>query len=179
MRVPPGLNYNNCLLMKKYLPVLGFIFFISCNSHNDNSIALFNDLSFELGKGEKLAEITSGTQSNYAGFISQKKVQIPLFRYIKATGYDIYIGIPYNTSLSELNDSKLLGDSLSLENKVDSLSFNFNTFAKDSTYFCEYIQKSQNNLLYILAVTESKQLLDSLFNYNVLAKRVNGINNEK
>jgi len=154
-----------------YILILITALTISCTPKKENSINLFNDIRFGLQQGEELVDIKLMSTS-YLDQTNQKKIQVPLFKCIKNSNYIMYIGIPYNTSLSALSKSELFEKNLPIQANTDSTTFDYKQYLHDATYITEYAVKVQNNLLYVIAVSKSKAIQDSLFNFKVLSHRL-------
>ncbi len=60
-----------------------------------------------------------------------------------------------------------------LELHTDSLSYFYKTHNNDTTYISEYSKVFDKNLIYILAISNSKKIADSLFNRSELSNRFN------
>lgn len=162
--------------MRKSLYVIQFsslILFLSCTNVKNDEISLFNKLNFKILSGEYECEINSSTQDTYRRFFDNNKIQIPFFKHIKHSNYDIFIGIPYNTSLKQIIQDRIQNlDTLSTKFKSDSVSF-FKAFRKDIYFISEYsIIVSNKTLIYVSTLSLSKEVSDSLFNYLSLSKRI-------
>ena len=160
--------------MKYFYIVLLSISVISCTVEKKNETPLFNGLTFNLYDGEAIEEINSRTGERYSCFFNDGIIQIPLYKYIKHSNYDIFIGIPYNTSIEALVKSKIAKqDSTDAYFKSDSVSF-YKKYAKDGLYITEYASKIEDlSLIYIAAMSESRELSDSLFTETKLSERIN------
>jgi hypothetical protein len=148
---------------------------LSCTSNeNDKEVFLFNTLSFKLIQGENLVDINPEIKQNYHSYFKNTPLQIPLFKCIKTSEYTIYLGIPYNTSIEELLKLPPAGqtsDPTRLQS--DSSSYFFKTQTKNTTHLSEYARVFDKNLIYIVAITNSKIISDSLFNHSELSNRFN------
>ncbi|PWH82257.1 hypothetical protein [Brumimicrobium oceani] len=160
--------------MKNYIFLfLLFLTFACGDTQKDkNEIDLFNGNAFTLNSGEKEAQITVGLKKAYLQLIENKATQIPLFKSVKGAGYTIFIGLPVNTSADQLFTAPLFNDSLLLNSKTEDSKFEFKQYAKENQYVSEFATDIQGNLIYFLALTDSKDLSDSLLNYNELSKRL-------
>jgi predicted nucleotidyltransferase len=157
--------------MRSFLFALTIIFLFSCNTKKENEINLFNNYVFRLLPNEQLLKITDTTKKEYLKYIQNKSIQIPLFRHIKSNLYELYLGLPVNVALSEILKSNL---SYSVR-KTDNLRYDFKEYKTlDNYYVVEYVVKIKpyNNMLYVLGVTKSKEISDSLFNFKTLSNRI-------
>jgi len=157
--------------MRLFLFALIAIFLFSCNTKKENGISLFNNYVFRLLPNEQPLKITDVTKREYFKYIQNKSIQIPLFRYIKSNLYELYLGLPVNVALSEILKPNL---SYSVR-KTDNLRYDFKEYKTlDNYYVVEYVVKIKpyNNMLYVLGVTKSKEISDSLFNFKTLSNRI-------
>ena len=161
--------------MKNLLSLLILISFIACNSNKkDNEVFIFNDITFKLLEGEKLAAVKPKIKEDYLSYFKNTNSQIPLLKIIKNKNYTIYLGIPFKTSIEKLIKFQIFGqtsDSLTMQS--DSLTYFFKKQKKDASYISEYLQVFDKNYIYILATTNSKTISDSLFNKTELSLRFN------
>jgi hypothetical protein len=163
--------------MKNFFFLLCIVLISSCNSENNNDIHLFNDYFFDLSYNEKEIDISENSKNIYFDILENKNIQIPLFKCIKSLDYFIFIGLPVNTSFSEMKTSTLIGQNLSVSNNISSSSFIHKTYFNNESYFSEYTYSIEDNMVYILTVTDSKIISDSLFNQKSLFERLNSKNN--
>lgn len=127
-----------------------------------------------MNEGEEMGVITSSVKEIYAENFNNSEIQIPLFRYIKHSNYQIFIGIPYNTSINELTQNQLRKQEDLISNlKGDSLYF-YDRYKRGDFYMTEYAAMfSNNSLIYISTISPSKELTDSLFIQSELLSRIN------
>lgn len=164
--------------MKYYIFVLLVILLSACSTNPKNNIDLFNGNSFKLNSNEKESQITTGLKNSYLDFIKEKEIQIPLFKSIKNSNYVIFIGLPVNTSASKLFETSIFNDSLLLTSKTDNSSYDFKKYKNGNQFISEYSANIQDNLVYILTITDSENVSDSLFNFGELSSRLQS-NNSK
>ncbi len=150
---------------------------IACSKEKEksNEVLLFNNIVFALQKGEVVEPIDEPVKNKYFKYLGNQNIQIPLFRYIKHTNYEIFIGLPFNTSIKDIVDSQLnkteAKDTSSLFQNSPSAFYKKNN--KDDVYITAYASEiDKKSLIYITAITASKALSDSLFNQNELSKRI-------
>lgn len=160
--------------MKKIFIVILILSVISCTSKKQNGLVLFNELTFKMYEGEANVEINDKTKDQYFKYFHNELIQIPLFKHIKHNNYEMFIGIPYKTSIRKIVTSQ--------EEKQDSTKTNFNSDAqyyyntnkKEGIYIAEYATKvDDKSLIYIATLSSSSGLRDSLFNESALSKRIN------
>lgn len=163
--------------MKNPFLFLFLIFIISCSNIKNNEIALFNETSFIIFEDEVICSIDFETKNKYTENFNNSNIQVPLFKYIKNNNYEIFIGIPYNTSIDLLYQKKNgINDSL-LNSKLDSLCY-FKNYKRSEKYITEYVSKvDASSLIQISTMTISKEISDSLFNIFELSKRLKTKNN--
>jgi len=151
-----------------------FLFlYLSCTNNNSKEINLFNNISFTLHTGEKLSEITPVITDMYSEYFNNQQVQIPLFKYIKHKDYVIFIGIPYDTSIDKMmNLQSMKPDSCHVSLEKISTGF-FNKYKKNGYYIFEYSAVFENkSLIYISAMSDSKEISDSVFNKQGIINRI-------
>lgn len=158
--------------MKKIIILIFLISaLISCSSKQQTGVYLFNDISFKLNKGEEVVELDSQNKTNYHLYFGEKATQIPLFRCIEAIDYTIYIGLPYNTSLTELTNIHLRPELQQASIESDTLSYVYKKYSSEKEFVTVYTQRLNDNLIFVLASSNSAILSDSLFNSKALTNR--------
>lgn len=124
-------------------------------------------------KGETLMGIKPSINELYSAYFNNRQPQIPLFKYVKHLNYQIFIGIPYDTSISNMIKAQL--------EKPDSLrvffesnpNYFFTKYERDGLYITEYASVYENrNILYISTITNMKEISDSLFNMSDVSTRI-------
>ncbi len=160
--------------MKKSFIVLLIISLMACTNKKRNELPLFNEFTFKMYAGESIVEINSKTKNKYFKYFNNRLIQVPLFKYIKHNNYEIFIGIPYNTSIEAIVKNQLEKQDSSITNlKYDSLSY-YEKYKRDDFYITEYARKISNkSLLYISTMSKSRELTDSLFSELGLSNRIN------
>jgi len=144
---------------------------VCCASKQDQSVFLFNDISFKLNEGEEVVDIDSKKKEIFNSYFDEKFVQIPLFRCIKSDGYLIFVGIPFNTSIKELADYSFTHTSNQTFFKGDSTNYFYKTYSGEKKQITIYSRNFSNNLVYVLTVSDSATLSDSLFSMKALSNR--------
>lgn len=159
--------------MRKLSVCLLLFSFLSCTTKHRNEIILFNDISFELYAGEALQEIHPCVTQMYTEYFTTKKIQIPLFRYIKHKDYVIFIGIPYGTSIDKMIKMQTeKRDSCQSFLESNSKSF-ISKYMKNGYYITEYSTVLEDNtLIYLSTMAETKDASDSLFTNQKLSERL-------
>ena len=128
--------------MNRLLIILFLLPLSSCSSGatNDNELPLFNNLVMQLNTDETVQSITPESQEIYQRHFSQGDIQVPLYRHISHTEYDLFVGIPYRTSLKDLKEGYFaIQDSTwsDLNTQIDSTS-NYRIYQDCSYYRSEY-----------------------------------------
>jgi hypothetical protein len=161
--------------MKKLITVLFITSFLACTTVKEKSeLPIFNNISFKLMEGESLMDLTPEIKDNYLSYFKNTNLQIPLFKSFKAEDYTIYIGIPYNTSIEKLIELQIVDQTANpIILESDNSSYFFKKQNTDTTYISEYSMLFDKNLIYILAITDSKTISDSLLNQIELSNRFN------
>lgn len=142
-----------------------------CTSKQDQSVLLFNKILFKLNDGEEVVKIDYEKKEIFNSYFDTNSVQIPLFRCIKSDSYLIFIGIPFNTSVKELTDYNLTQALNPIFFEGDSTSYIYKTYINEREQITTYTRNFSNNLVYVLTVTNSAALSDSLFNIKELSNR--------
>ena len=144
---------------------------VCCTSKQDSSVLLFNNISFILNDNEEVVKIDSKKKEIFTSYFDKKSVQIPLFKYIKSDSCIIFVGIPFNTSVKELTDYSL---TLTLNQSFfegDSTNYLYKKYNNEKEHITIYTRSFSNNLVYVLTVSNSSKLSDSLFNKKALSDR--------
>lgn len=144
----------------------------SCSSENSNEVSLFNGLVFKMHQGESVEDIDSKIKNNYSDYFDDNRIDIPLYKYIKHNNYEIFLGLPYNTSSEAMIQSQLeKQDSSIIKFTVESDSSSFyKEYMKNNFYIAEYAIKTRNSsLIYICAISDSTVLPSEL----ALSNRIN------
>lgn len=160
--------------MKKIILFLFIVFtLLYCTSTDKSEVIFFNNITFELIDGEEIISIDSREKENYHSYFNNTSIQVPLFRCIKSDNYVIYLGIPINTSIKKFADFKLEHTNNSLFFESDTNSYFYISHQNDHNYISEYSRVVDDNMIYVLTVSNSLELHDSLFNMQTLSKRLN------
>ena len=146
---------------------------VCCTSKQDQSVLLFNKISFKLNNAEEVVKIDTKKKEIFNSYFDKNDVQIPLFRCIKSDKYLIFIGIPFNTSLKELINYSLTQSLNQTFFEGDSISCFYKTYSNEKEQITTYARNFSNNLVYVLTVTNSTELSDSLFSTKELSNRFN------
>jgi hypothetical protein len=158
--------------MKKLaLYIIIGITLVSCTSKQDQSILLFNKILFKLTKGEEVVKIDLNKKQIFNSYFDKNAIQIPLFRCVKSDNYLIFIGIPFNTSVKELTGYNLKQTLNQTFFEGDSTSYIYKTYSNEKEHITAYTRNFSDNLVYVLTVTNSAALADSLFNIKALSNR--------
>lgn len=158
--------------MKKIVAILFLMSFLACTSSKENEIFICNKTSFKLNEGEKLVDLRPQITEDYQSHLTNRETQIPLYKCITSKDYRIYLGIPYNTSIEKLIKLQLLDQTIGHgELETDSLSYFLRNQNNDTTYISKFSKGFDKNLIYILAITNSKMISDSLFKQTALSNR--------
>lgn len=147
---------------------------LGCASKKENEVVLFNDLTFRLLEGEQVVGIDAEKEAGFHSHFKISDVQVPLFKCITSKAYTIYLGVPFNTNIKKLSDPNLLAhadNGSSFEG--DSTSYFHIRYQHEDAYCTAYAKKIDDNLIYILTTTTSRELSDSLFSTTMLSTRMN------
>lgn len=159
--------------MKNHLYLLFLLLIFSCSRPNSNELPLFNQLVFELGPGESVAPLNERINQAYTGFFKQDSIQVPLYKSIHHADYQLFIGLPFETSVPDMiRDQLNPQDSSTLDIRSDSLSFYKKSHSGD-VYLAEYAEAyPDGSLIYVSAISHSEKHRDSLFNATQLSQRI-------
>lgn len=145
----------------------------SCAAEKKDRVSLYNGTIFSLMKDEKTSELFPKIKDRYARhFNNAGKIQVPLYKYVGHPDYDIFIGIPVNTTMQELSSAYQTenGDS-TIAIYSDSLTF-YKQARRDSLYITTYITSfGANTLLCLFGLTHSETTADTVFNKSSLSGR--------
>lgn len=144
---------------------------LCCTSKKDESVLLFNKISFKLNNVEEVVKIDTKKKEIFKSYFDKNDVQIPLFRCIKSDRYLVFIGIPFNTTLKELTDYSLSQSLNQTFFEGDSTSYFYKTYSNEEEQITTYARNFSNNLVYVLTITNSTELSDSLFSTKELSNR--------
>jgi len=144
---------------------------VCCTSKQDQSVLIFNKIAFKLNNGEEVVKIDSKKEKIFNSYFDKKFIQIPLFRCIKSDGYLIFVGIPFNTSVKELTNVSLTPTLNQTFVEGDSTNYLYKKYSNDKEQITVYTRNFSNNLIYVLTVSDSAEISDSLFNLKALSNR--------
>lgn len=160
--------------MIKTLLLLSFAFLVSCNPKNQEGkeIKLFNKFTFSLENSEISKQINDDIHHKYDSLITRKGFQIPLYKYVEASNYKIYIGIPYNTSLKKIKDQEIFPGTLRTSQRDKSGEYTYKTYTAYGSFLAEYAENLEGNLVYVLAISSSKNTADSVFSLKAFSNKI-------
>lgn len=144
---------------------------VCCTSKQNQSVFLFNDISFKLNEGEEVVDIDSKKKEIFNSYFDKKSVQIPLFRCIESDDYLIFVGIPLNTSIKDLAYYSLSDTLNQTFYESDSTTYFYKAYSAKKEIIKIYTRSFSNNLVYVFSVSDSATLSDSLFNMKALSNR--------
>ncbi len=154
--------------MKKNISYLFILFILACSNKIEGGIDLFNGNVFALATNEKEALLTEEVKLNYNA--PEPADNIPLFKCIKGIGYDLFIGIPIETSIDKyyalkkangIQDSNLI--------KTDSTYYNYVLI--DGTYYVEMLLEKEKSLFFVKAQTAKQNILETVLSKEEITKR--------
>jgi len=158
-------------MKKVILYLLISMLLVYCAFKQDHSVLLFNKISFKLTEGEEVVKIDYQKKEIFNSYFDKNSIQIPLFKCVKSDRYLIFIGIPFNTSVKELTHYSLTQTLNQTFSEGDSTSYIYRTYSNEKEQITTYTRNFSNNLVYVLTVTNSAELSDSLFNRKELSNR--------
>lgn len=147
-------------------------------------ITVFNNIVFSLSPEDTISNITPEIRDRYLQMLHVGRIQVPLYRYIRSDDYELFLGIPVNTSIKEFyslreaekNENAAI-DKASLVRSIitDSLSYLYTIRdGKSEKIYHEYLATFDDNLVYVLGVytMTGTTCNDSLLSYTALSKRL-------
>ncbi len=159
--------------MKIKLLFIFVLLLTACQLAKENKqIPVFNNLHFQTLSAEKVVKLSPEVKEMYFGIVGERPVQVPLFKCLKGPDYHIFIGIPYNTNLNEISGTKLADKLNPLSLESDGKTYDFKSYQKDSVFVSEYAEKLNEDLLYILAISNTKEIHINSFNIENLSNRI-------
>lgn len=166
--------------MKQFLLFfLSIIFFISCTSTSSQQISFYNGLQLSLLPNEKEVNINHypDVQSRYAEYFKSTNLSIPLTKYLKHPKYSLYIGIPYDVSMSVLTNQELYQQIEILEKQSKEGVYTFKRYKNDTGLFVmEYARKHNNNSIFLLGITSDSEASEKFLSWEVISEKLKPIN---
>ena len=139
---------------------------IGCDNSSQEKISFFNDVSFSLADTEQLAIIDTTIVNSYENSISTPTFQIPLKNYLEGTGYNIYLGIPYEASFRELFSTSIVkNESLISEDASET------SFCRQYDSYTELVYSENNSLIYVLVQYDKSSEAGARLSFNDLLDR--------
>ena len=157
--------------MKKYGVLLLSVALTACSSTPKDKVELFNGLSLKLNAGEFLQSNNSSIHEIYFSSFDNENFSVPLFKWIKGNDYSIYIGILYNAPIEQFIRSEIINRP-AVDITTDSVTYGFQKSVSDDVYVAKYISKQGGNNLFMVAMTRSPLVADSLFTYEKFESRL-------
>lgn len=144
---------------------------VCCSPKQEQSVPLFNNISFKLKNNEKVVNIDNDKKDIFKSYFNGESIQIPLYRCIKSDNYLIFIAIPFNTSVKELADYGLTQTLNQTFYDGDSTTYFYKKYSTEKEHITIYAKNFSNNLVYVLTTSGSAELSDSLFNIEAISNR--------
>lgn len=157
--------------MQKIVLILLIAFISGCNSSEKKELILFNEVKFKLKDEEKTKPINIDKKNIFDSYHRNTSIQFPLFRCIESKNYIIFIAFPLNTSLKEtlnLVDSDSLKELFSEE---VSGSYSIKQLQSSNEFLTIYSRTFNGNLVYVFAISESKEVYDEMLNPEAISDR--------
>jgi hypothetical protein len=155
--------------MKKLLVVLHLALILSCGS-NKNELFILPGLSVQVHDQETVIPISTELSTTFQHYQQNTGLTIPLTKSIHHEQYDLYVGIPFNTSLNEVASALQRLDKV-LDFKHDSTTV-FAAYSVDEYAVRLIAAQAGQNLVYLLAVAPTVTAADSLFSRSQLSDRL-------
>jgi len=151
------------------------LFFIislsSCGNKIETGIPLFNNVAFKLQGQEKAIPLEAAAEKKYRTYFNNQPLnQIPLLKHIKHPDYELFIGLPYNTSFERLKQNRASTETQHISCTPNSC---FKQYKTDDLQITEYLyQTPGKSLIFIAALTALPNLPDSLFSAAAFGQRI-------
>ena len=145
--------------------------FFSCKNQDENSLFLFNNVSFTLLQSEKSLTITKTEKDKFFSYFNEQAPQIPIYKYIKADTYTVYVALPYNTSIQNFSNSDFLLCDRNVSTQVKDSVYHYSRYNCTDEFVSEYVTSVDGNIIYLLASTQSEAVADSLFSLETMKNR--------
>lgn len=161
------------ILLHFFLLACLLIFSNCSNSSNDKQVVLSNGISFKLQKGESNTTIDQNIINYYESYCNiDIENQIPLYKYIKHSKYEIYIGLAIgNNALSTMfhkgEKYKNTGQLIYIDSLNNSIGYKIK-----NNFFTEHLYLGDDNIKYfVFSSTISDSISNLLFNGSTVSKR--------
>lgn len=138
----------------------------ACQKANHNQVELIDGTHLLLQEKEVLKTPDPLVGEQYTRLFNAGPIQIPLFKYLKHPDYELFVGLPIDSSIPEIwqRDS-------SLTDVTDSLFYR--CYSIENLNIAEYASKTpQGTLLFIAYVSSSLPLSDPLFSLEMMSERL-------
>lgn len=145
-----------------------------CENGRDH-IDFYTGQKFKIEYGEIATENTSQIIPQYHLFFnSYKNLQIPLFKFVKHNDYEIFIGMPVSTTITDLfhriyeePSNKVL-----ISGKQNDSSYLIK-YTRDNHFIVTYLSVLKDNSPICFSVmANDSMLIDEFFNKNVFKNRL-------
>ncbi len=161
--------------MNKCLLIVFVVLFSSCRQYDTNTrITLPNGVGISLHEGE----IQNRKQSAFlitdyfSLFKEENTHQIPLYRTVEHGDYRFFIGLPYGKYITKIFEEDLVEESYALVKKEKKNNISYKIYNKENQYIVEFAERIENNLIYILAVTDKKKVLENTLSLSGFISRI-------
>lgn len=145
------------------------ILLFACQTSNssDEQLELINGISFRLMEGEKVQTFSPEKTQRYLSWLQGLDAQVPLFRYIKGSGRQIYIGLPVGADFPQLLKGELQGEGMAMVERVEEIPastsetlydlYGAQRYESSNSRWNVYITSVNNTLLYVIVLTDKQQ----------------------
>ena len=159
----------------KYRPLFIILFFISCDTHQESVLDLYNKQFIQLLPAEKILETNPVIVEEYNRlFNSIQGIQIPLYKLIKGENYIIYVGKPIGVNNKMLSE-KIVAQQDSIESSANTLQNDsyLIKFKKENRFIVAYITNlNDSSSIVLFAVSRNRKDFEIFGNENYLKNRV-------
>jgi len=146
--------------------------FAACATGKKGDIMLLDKHRLSVAAGETVAANSPDVVARYEKYFNKHdSIQLPLYKYVKSDEYEMFVGIPLNATLEQLDWYGAVADTTFAHTLTGSHLYR--QFELEDLYVSQYaLTTGGGNRTVIFAVTKSKPLSDSLFSEPMLAKRI-------
>lgn len=142
----------------------------ACSSQDRSVLKIYYNLAFRLEEGEVAVTVDSRARDTFDFYFDTLNVQIPLFRQIGAEGYDIFIGMPFNTEIERIGEI-VLEERYTLEYSEDTAGLVYKKYSSEKEAVVIYAEEFHGNKLFLMVVGNKGALSDSIFSLPSLNNR--------
>lgn len=140
--------------MKKYTLLILLFSIYSCSQDiNDERVNIIDSIYIELEDGESVTEMSKKNTDLYFNYIGNPDLQAPLFKHIKGTNYDLFVGVPVGTNFSKMKKSFKKDGIFAGKSENSSTPFVYVNFNSEGKNITKYLEEIDKNLVFLVLVS--------------------------